>query len=286
MQKNYLTLVLIFCTLVAFAQDGDFHLDKEFNINKNGTIDLSISDAKVFITGSKRSTAHIKIDRKVTVKGWGWGEEDFRVDVDENAGDLKIREHHTGNGNVTIGYYREEYKIEIGAPEGVALIVHGDDGDYFITNINGSITMNTDDADIELSGCKGNQFSFRLGDGDLRMDAGQGSLEINVNDADVNIRKGRFSSIRAQADDGDLIVETSLAENGTYDFRSQDGLVALNVTEGGGEFDIRHADGRVQALGNFKTNFESEVRTKLSLAQGNSKVTMRIDDGRVKLTAN
>ena len=85
-------LIFTFLTLMfvstLFAQEGGFHLDKEYTINKSGMIDLSSSDAKVFITGSTRSTAHVKIDRIITSKGWTWGGENFRVEVAEENGNL------------------------------------------------------------------------------------------------------------------------------------------------------------------------------------------------------
>jgi hypothetical protein len=268
---------------IALAQDGNFHLDKEYRISKNGTIDLGSSDGKVFITGSTRAGAHVKIDRKITVKGWGWGGEDFRVEVEEENGNLKIRERQSG-GNVSVGYYREEYKIEIEAPEGTNLTIRGDDGDYYIKNINGSISMTIDDADAELSDCKGSQFVFRIDDGDIRMDKGRGSLEIDGDDADIDISNAQFASINADLDDGDLIIETSLTDTGKYVFRSQDGLISLNITGGGGEFDIRHDDGHVMTSGGFETTLTSEDHTKVSLPKGSARVSVNADDARVKLS--
>jgi hypothetical protein len=276
--------ILFISSFSAIAQDNEFHLDKVYHVSKNGTIDLSSSDGKVFITGSLRPDAHVKIDRKVITTGWVRGEQNFKVDVEETNGNLLIRERSTSN-IVMVGSYREEYRIEIEVPDGVNLKINGDDGDYYIKSIHGEIVMNLDDADAELSNCNGNKFEFRLDDGDLRMDKGRGSLSIKADDADVEIHQANFTSIHADVDDGDLIIETSLANNGKYDFSSQDGLIALNVTSGGGNFDIRHDDGHVITTGNFKTTYESEDHTKTSLGNGTAEVSVRADDARVKLTA-
>jgi len=183
-----------------------------------------------------------------------------------------------------VGYYHEEYRIEIAAPEGISLTVRGDDGDYYIKNINGNIQMSLDDADAELSGCKGKDFSFRIDDGDIRMDGGNGNLEVIADDADVEISNATFRSIEANVDDGDLIIETSLVDQGQYYFESQDGLISLNITKGGGEFDIRHDDGHVTTDSNFKVLNESDDRTTVTLAQGSARVKVRADDARVKLS--
>lgn len=285
MKRTSLLLAFTLLALSLFAQNGNFKLNQEYAIGKTGTIDLRTSDADVFITGSTRTNAHVKIERTVESKGIVWGDEDFSVRVEEENGNLMIREQQENVRVGVIGYYRETYKIQIEAPVGVTLKIEGDDGDYFIKNINGAISLDIDDADAELSGCAGNKFYFNIDDGDITLDGGQGELEINSDDADVRIQNAKFTSIRAEIDDGDLTIETSLATNGTYSIDSEDGSIILNITGGGGTFDIRHDDARVVTEGNFNSIQRDEDRTKLSLADGSAKINIRLDDGRVKLTA-
>lgn len=268
----------------ASAQNGKYHIDEEYAVSASGTIDLSSTDAKVFISGTNRTKARVKVDRTLTIKGVHSSRDEFRVDITTVDGNLKIKEEQRTFSGGIITYYKEEYRIDIEAPEGMSLIVRGDDGDYFIKNVNGRISMNVDDADVELTSCKGSQFEFRIDDGDIRMDGGRGSLQIDADDADVEIAGASFSAIDANMDDGDLILETSLADNGIYTFDSQDGLVALTVTNGGGTFDVRHDDGNVIYNGDFETHHESEDRTKLKLRSGSAKVLVYADDARVKLS--
>lgn len=284
--KSLFFISFVCATSIALAQEGEFHLDEIYKIGKTGIIDLSSSDAKVFINGSLRPDAHVRIDRKVTVKGLSSTQEFFDIDIHTDNGNLRIRERHKNHYNGIVSYYKEEYKIVIEAPEGTSLTIRGDDGDYYIKNINGAISMSIDDADVELADCKGNRFNFRLDDGDLRMDKGAGSLEIDADDADVEIYHGQFSTIHANVDDGDLMIETSLTDNGSYNVESQDGSIIMIITGGGGEFDIRHDDGHVMTQGNFNTLFKEEDHTKVSLSAGNAKISMRADDARVKLSAN
>lgn len=265
-------------------KNSDFHLDKEYKISKEGTLTLRCSDAKVFISGSGRSTAKIKIDREVETKGIVFGGHDeFNVEVDELNGNLEIRENKSYSASGIVGYYHEKYTININLPEGASLIVKGDDGDYQINNIDGAISVDLDDADIELTACSGNEFRFTMDDGDIVMDEGKGKLDVDADDADVKITNGAFTSIQADVDDGDLVIETSLSDNGDYYINAQDGLIALTVTNGGGKFDIRHDDARVITEGKFQTIEESENRTRLTLASGNATVDIRADDARVRL---
>jgi hypothetical protein len=282
--KNLLLPLLMLGVLPGLlAQDGEFHLNQEYTIKNNGVINLECSDAKVFVTGSDRSgSASVKIDRTIT-GSWRSESQDFKVDIETEDGNLNIAERNDGSGISFIG--KEEYKIEIKAPEGMSLTVRGGDGDYYIKNINGSISMHVDDADADLTACKGNAFSFSIDDGEIRMDGGKGSLHVDADDANVRIFSGQFSSIEADMDDGDLFVETSLDDKGKYTIHAQDGSVDLDITSGGGEFDIRHEDTHVVTSGPFKLSEESEEHSKFTLKQGSAKISVRADDARIKLTA-
>jgi hypothetical protein len=284
--KTLLATGIILSSFSVLAQSdktGNFHLDKEFKMESAGVIHLSSSDAKVFIIGSSRATAHVKIDREVTTKGLIFGEEKFTVDVTEQNGDLLIKERSGSTHVGMVGYYNEKYTMNIEVPTGASLVIRGDDGDYFIKAVNGSIELDLDDADVELAGCLGSNFKVRLDDGDLRMDTGKGTLEVDADDADIIIKSAAFEKIMADIDDGDFVVETSLSENGDYYIDGQDGLISFTVLGGGGKFDIHHDDARVVAEGNFNTVEKSEDRTRLTLANGNAKVNIHADDARVRL---
>ena len=264
-------------------KDRDFHLDKEFNVNLGGQVRLRCSDADVLVVGSSRSTAHVKIDRTVTTRGWVWSDETFSVDISNEDGNLDIRERANGSVSMALGSFQERYTIRLELPLGMSLSVDGDDGNYQISSLHGAIRLDLDDADVVLEKCQGNSFSFRLDDGDVQMDEGRGSLTVDGDDADIRIRNARFASMDVNIDDGDFVVETSLADAGRYIINLQDGLVSLTVTSGGGRFDIRHDDARVTTEGNFNVINRTETRTEVSTTNGSAEVRIQADDARVKL---
>ena len=284
--KSILAVLVVLSAIQASAQqvDGEFHLDKEYTISPTGKIDLNTSDAKVYITGTSRKTAHVKIDHVVTTKGFTFGGNgEFAVDISEENGDLEIKERSDYVSVNMVGYQYESYTIKIEAPEGSSLKIKGDDGSYTITNINGAISMQVDDADVNLAQCSGDKFRFRIDDGDLTMDEGRGSFELEGDDSDINIKNANFTFVEARVDDGEMIIETSLSDKGEYRIEAQDGKVSFAVTKGGGKFDVLHDDGRVITEGNFTIEEESEDRTRLILANGSAKVNIRTDDSRVRL---
>ena len=283
--KN-LSVILVMIATAAAAQttrSGDYSLDKNYKMDERGTIDLRSSDAKVTISGSSRKDVHLKIDRHVDTRGFTMGDREFSVEVEEVGGNLRIDERQHDNTVAVVGYYNEVYTISIEAPEGISLRIKGDDGDYMIKSIHGSMDLDLDDADVDIVGCKGDKFSFRLDDGEIKMDEARGVLEVSIDDADVEIQNAKFTRINAEIDDGDFIVQTSLADNGDYYIDSQDGSIIFTVSAGGGKFDIRHDDASVRADAAFTEVEESEDRSRYTLGTGNAKVDIRADDARVKL---
>lgn len=286
LMKTFLTTAFVLAAAISFAQttkSGSYNLDENYKINAKGTIRLTCSDAKVFITGSDRTDVNVKIDREVEVKGWSFGNDEFSVDIDDSNGNLTIRERSESNVNI-VGSYHERYTIKIQAPKGVSLILNGDDGDYFVDHIDGAIDIDLDDADIELTACNGDDFRFHLDDGDVKMDQGKGSLEVDGDDTDIQINNAQFSHISAEIDDGDFIVETGLVDNGDYYINTQDGRVVFTVLSGGGRFDIRHDDASIRADSRFSAVEESEDRSRYTLDKGNAKVDIRADDASVRLS--
>lgn len=283
------TLITLFCLMAGFygtvAAQDTFRLDKDYKINPGGVLNMKISDAKVHITGSARTTAHVKIEREIISMGLTLGHEEFRVDVMEEGGDLTIKEVSNSVSVGTLGYRTEHYSINVEVPEGVSLRIRGDDGDFWITNVDGSISMDLDDADVELKGCSGTSFSFKMDDGRIKMDEAKGTLELEADDTDVEIKNAAFTSIDVRMDDGDLILETSLSDNGDYKIDAQDGMISMTILKGGGYFDIRHDDGRVTSTGGFSMQEDSENHARMTLANGSAKVSIRADDARVKLAS-
>ncbi len=285
-----LLMAAFFITHLSFAQrdrdSGDeFHLDEVYEMNATGTLNLNTEDADVRIIGSNRSDVHVKIDRVVTSRGVSSRSRDFDVDVENRNGDLFIRENKgRSRGFIGVGYFRTDYDILIELPEGASLKVRGEDDDYYVKNVNGAIEMETEDGDIELVDCDGDDFEFILEDGDLKLDGGKGKFYARLDDGDIDMINGNFDNIEIQVEDGNVSMETGIADNGTYDIRADDARIDFVVLSGGGDFRVTKDDGRVRATSDFETIRESDYRSELKLAGGKADVQIRTNDGSVRLS--
>ena len=280
------SLLIIMGVLLAqqsMAQDSVFKLDENYPIGVQGTIYLDSDDANVRIVGTEREDVHVKIFRKVTSKGIVFGKKSFEVEIKPRNGNLYIQDIQQHFNVGIVGYMREEYKITIETPSHVNLDIKGDDDDYNIRSINGSITMDVDDGDARLTNCGGDSFDFNLDDGDLTMDQARGSLSLSLDDGEATIKNAAFKNIDVRADDGDIEIATSLEDSGSYSFRVDDGDIDLTVLKGGGIFHIYHDDGHVSASQAFDIKTKEEDETKLRLDAGNARVKMRTDDASIRL---
>ncbi len=278
----WIVLLLISNNLFAQDNNNEFHLDEIFKVDTKGKIRLTSDDADVFIVGSNRNDVHVKIDRVVESGGISWGNKKFDVIVEVEDGNLIIRDKEWGNSGM-IGYTREEYVIKIEAPGSMKLDIHGDDGDYEISNMANDLRIIADDGDIVLYNFTGSSSYFDLDDGDVVIHGGRGELIVNMDDGNMHITDGNFDRIDVDVDDGDITLETSLHDNGDYQFRIDDGSIDLVILSGGGKFDIRHGDGHIRYDASFTLVDEDEDYTYLKLAGGNADVRIKGDDMSVRL---
>lgn len=287
-----LSSLLLFASLfllmpfTAAAQSTDeFNLDEVYAIDQNGTVSLQSDDARVTITGSDRSDVRVVVRYKREVKGFTIGDGDrFEMIVEERGGDLAIYEKERDNGSrLSVGSVKEEYEIRIEAPRSVAFNLEGDDETYRIAGIDGSIRLDADDTDIELTDCNGDDFSFSMDDGSISMDGGSGRLVIELDDGEARIMNGNFNEIELEGDDSNITITTRLDDEGSYRFDFDDADLRLNIIGGGGDFDIRHDNADISVGREFEEVLDDENRSIYRLLGGNAKVSIDTDDGDIDL---
>ncbi|MDN5212123.1 DUF4097 family beta strand repeat-containing protein [Fulvivirgaceae bacterium BMA12] len=278
------TICLVYFSEAKNGKNHEYRLDKVFPIAADGTLNLKTDDADIRIIGSSRKDVHLRVFRSVTIKGvFSSDEEDFKIDVEEMGGDLIIRELKRSRSRGLMIYSDITYKITIEVPNTVSLKLRGDDDDYDIRNVHGFVKIDVEDGDVILDNCQGNKFDINIEDGDVEMSDAKGSLWISLDDGDLIARNCQFKEVDIRANDGDIKLETSLVTDGGYNLKTDDGNINLKIRGGGGEFEIRHDDGRVRASSDFEMAYSGDTRHQFRLAGGKAKVFLRTNDGSVHL---
>lgn len=277
--------ICFFFAAGATAQSSDeFNLDEVYTIDADGTISLNSNDAEVTVVGSDRSDIRVEVHYKLDVSGFSLGSRNkFDMEVREENGNLVLEEQPRDFSGITIGSIDEEYTIRIEAPRAVSLDFDGDDEDYELRQIDGRIHISADDASVELTACKGNDFRFDLDDGSIEMDQGQGSLDIDVDDGQADILNGHFSSINLDSDDGDFRISTALTDGGNYRFDMDDGDLELLILGGGGTFNIFHNNADISVDSAFEQRVTEENESGYVLGNGSASVRIDVDDANIKL---
>ncbi len=263
-----------------------FTLDKVFQMDKNGTLDLRSNDAQVTITGSDRSDIRIKVYRHLSYDFNKDTRGKFNINIEEKNGNIIVREDNPAV-KININLNRKlVYTIDVELPNSASLKIVGDDDDYNIENVNGDIAMIVDDGDILLNNCRGKLFDLEVEDGDIELNGASGRLIAELEDGNLDARHCSFNEAEITCDDGDINLEMDLFDDGYYNFDTEDGNVSLKINKGGGNFDIRHDDGRIRATSDFHLSFDNESRHEFKLNGGNGKVSITTDDGSVSLATN
>lgn len=279
-------LLMLVATLPASAKTTTFHLDEVYSIAPDGTLFLYTEDADVLITGSDRDDVHVVVDYVSTVSGLGVrvDENPFEVEVLEDGGDLRIRE--LDSDRVYMGVFvssRTDYTVTIEAPASVKLKVIGDDDDYIIHGFQNGIRLRMEDGRAKLHDMSGDSFEFELEDGSIEMTGGAGMLDVSVEDGDFYVDDAAFTGATGDVEDGEIHIETSLADEGEYRFRAEDGDITLSVLDGGGDFSVYYEDGGARATRDFDQIEEDDNFALYRLKEGSARVRFRIEDGRVSL---
>lgn len=279
-----LTVLCLFLRMSVQAQDSEYHLDETYQVDPGGTLYLQSDDAEVTIEASDRSDVHAVVYHSVDVDGWELKKgEEFKMEVETRNGNLHLREADRDEGRLLLGNVQTEYRITLEVPKSLALDILGDDDTYEISDVGGALSIESDDSEAEINGATGDSFEFKMDDGSVRMDQGQGELNLDMDDGELHVRDAHFSEIDADADDGEMEIATSLASDGYYLFDMDDGDLELNISGGGGEFEITGDDSDINADSSFEEISHDDERSVYRLPGGDATVKIDSDDGNIDL---
>jgi hypothetical protein len=248
---------------------------------------MQTDDADVEIIGEPRADAHLVVDYRQKVAGIFLRRgQAFEMTVEERNGDLFISDNKRRTAHIGILFRQHEsYTVRLAVPVGTSVMIRGDDDRYEISNVGGSVNVVLDDGDVVLEEASGRHFQIELDDGSLRFDRGSGSLDLVMDDGEALLVDSRYSSVSVRADDGTVRLGTTIADDGEYRFRSDDGDVELLVVSGGGTVTVRQDDGSLTTNGPFRFEKETGNRRSLRLPGGSAYVEIETDGGDVRLVA-
>jgi len=294
---------LCLCITLSHAQ-GEFNLNENYNISEEGTLHLDTEDADVTIKGAHRNDVGVSIYRKV--KGKQYGNKKFDIEVVEKNGDLYIKELD-GNERVKFSMTVNSstiYTIDIEVPHSIDLDIKGEDDNYALEYIDGSVFLKSEDGDIVMQKMGSEVIDINLEDGNIQLSEVSPKLklkledgnfmsqkseyyqiDIEVEDGNIRFDDGKIGDCKIKTEDGDIAISSAFKTNAKVDLSTEDGDVDINSNGAGGSFIVTMEDGDV-SFSQRSLQLESKSKHKHvynTIKKGNVEVNISVEDGDVDI---
>jgi|GEM_PF-1630108 len=302
--KYLIVLFLIAFSIFSNAQET-YKYNDSHAIGDGQTLHLSSNDANVNIKGTNQNKASIEIYREAT--GNMAKKEDFRFDIEEKNGDLFVTERRKQANVNFMGYLNiKQYTIDILLPHNVKLELEGDDDNYNIANIDGSIEITYEDGNVNIENSKTPSIIIKGDDGNLAISDLKGDFKTTIEDGNLTMNDCDIENFNVRIDDGNI--KLNACSTGHTDIQTEDGNIYLDVVKGDlsvtlddGNFvahdvasqniDIKGYDGDIslglhmQNNGNYKIQMD-DGDVDVELLSGGGMIKVKCDDGDVKLRSS
>lgn len=241
------------------AVHGD---DGETVVSSTGGDEVRVEATKYAIGGTDLSD--VTVVREVTA-----GRLELGVELPEGlqigvvGGGLEALEVRVPDGVRVEEVETDDGSLEVSDVTG-DLDVGVDDGTADIDSIDGAVELNCDDGEVTVGAVDGVAGEFD--DARLLMTEAVTVGDITADDGDLELAIGEVDGdVTVEADDGDIEAALSPGLDVTVDARTDDGSVNVE----GGIFD---------------TIETTDERTRGTVGTGENRLTIRVDDGTVRLT--
>lgn len=302
---KYLIILLALTYTMTLSGQEIFEYNETHKIGNGQTLHLSSNDASVNIKGTSQNNATIEIYREAT--GNMTKKEDFRFDIEEKNGDLFVTEIRKQANVNFMGYLNiKQYTIDIILPHNVKLELEGDDDNYNIANIDGSIEITYEDGNVNIENSKTPSIIIKGDDGNLSISNLKGDFKTTIQDGNLTMNDCDIDNFNVRIDDGNI--KLNACSTGHTDIQTEDGNIYLDVVKGDlsvtlddGNFvahdvvsqniDIKGYDGDIslglhmQNNGNYKIQMD-DGDVDVELLSGGGVIKVKCDDGDVKLRSS
>lgn len=221
---------------------------KEYQLDRGGTVRISIDDGYVHITTWDRDKALVKMTKHA--RGDSRGEARNRlaeidVIVEQHGDRLTIREKHEPSRDYSFfdlldpdrwdefGGRVSWVDFDLTIPRKTDLDISTDKGDVAVSDLLGNVDIKTDEGDVELRQIRSDNLFVRTDEGDVILEEigpGQKSdssrLEIHTDEGEIELSGIEMGRLRIESDEGDAFIKKIRCNH--LDYRSDEGNIELS----------------------------------------------------------
>jgi DUF4097 and DUF4098 domain-containing protein YvlB len=169
-----------------FGDSFDYPITSEKPASTAPQIILESFRGNARISGTDDTTVKVtghKTVRSMDQNGADRANQDTPFEIDGDANHIVI---HTNQDRAAMGQ-RVSNDMEISVPKGASIEVHGRSGDFDVTNINGSVTIDSDRAGVRLEDIAGETRVDVRGSDIVRAVNLKGNFELRGNGSDIDL---------------------------------------------------------------------------------------------------
>jgi DUF4097 and DUF4098 domain-containing protein YvlB len=277
------------CSIDVRGNESSSREEKRFTVSASEPVDLQIRT----------------FDGRISVRSWD--KDEVLVEIDRRAPDqataeaLIVNEMQDGNkivieapsdraqrNVISIGGARS-VNFTVTAPRRMTLQAHTGDGQVDARDLEGMLTLDSDDGRIEVSNV-GGQLKAHTGDGIIRINQARGTVDADSGDGAIDI-DGRLDVVTVRTGDGSVRVDAADGSNMKSEWRitTGDGRISLRVPNGfNAAVDASTGDGSVHVDGipnaSSKGGDSDRHRVAGQLGSGGAALTLRSGDGSIDVT--
>ncbi|MFC1730335.1 DUF4097 family beta strand repeat-containing protein [candidate division KSB1 bacterium] len=228
--KKAIVIMLVFSVTAATSAFGGSRQSevygketKSFDMEPGGYVDIQADDGYIRINTWDQDRVEVVMNKRA----WGRNQreaernlDNIEIDINHRGDRLYIhdvtdKENHRNIGLLDLIRGNWEFgssvDFEIMMPKNMNLELTADDGDVSVTDLEGEITVDIDDGDLNFENLSTNRIEITMDDGDIDFDnvrqmteAERALVFISFDDGNVDVRRTEMEEFEIGGDDGDI----------------------------------------------------------------------------------
>ena len=317
--KNIIFVLWITFGLFAnlFSADVQRIEEKRFTVRPGGHVAVIGDDGDIIIKTWDNDQVLIKT--KITVydksrKRAAKRLENVEIDYNHRGNRLTVREYQDDR-NKNFDFFdlfdpdkwqQARYDIivdyDLKVPREVDLRLETDEGNVFVTGVDGDLFVSTDEGTVNLENIASRDLNIetdegrikiehaKCADGQVTIDTDEGSvrlldcktadLKIDTDEGEVVLQNNLSEKTRISTDEGDVDVDMEIEPHGSYRFTCDEGDVFVTLPGNPDVYlDLKSEDGNIH--GDFAVDSDGDdgERLRVKLGHGNAKLKIFTDEG-------
>lgn len=262
MKPSAIFIILLICTVQAYAQDSRYSFKESYQLGAPAKISLSCSDGNIEVVAMEGKATDVfyivKKENKILNISRQELEKEFILEVVQNGNSLSIVVKHRNQSSSFNWRDRMEVSFRLQVPKETSNDLRTSDGNISLNGLTGDQKCRTSDGNLDINGVTGvltastsdgnvsvrkvaGDVEVKSSDGDIHLDDIKGDTQASTSDGNISVTRVS-GNIALKTSDGNITFQDL---SGSLTATTSDGNVNGNVLELKRELTVRTSDGNI-----------------------------------------